>query len=143
MVQSHNARQSLLRRCGQALVTILGVVTLVFFIQRLTGDPTYKQVLLDAAASKNKTWNETVGAFQTSWRKSNSGDPLANFGILMDQTTDMQLMLWAAQQSGNQTYYDRAVRHVRNVIAHLLRPDGGSYQWGYFDTATGDFISSV
>jgi len=31
----------LLRRCGQALVTILGVVTLVFFIQRLTGDPTY------------------------------------------------------------------------------------------------------
>lgn len=110
-------------------------------LYELTGDPAYKQVLLDAAASKNKMWNETVGAFTTTWRKSNSGDPRANFGILMDQTTDMQLMLWAAQQSGNQTYYDRAVRHVRNVVAHLLRPDGGSYQWGYFDTATGDFIS--
>lgn len=31
----------LLRRLGQALVTILGVVTLIFFVQRLTGDPTY------------------------------------------------------------------------------------------------------
>jgi unsaturated chondroitin disaccharide hydrolase len=110
-------------------------------LYELTGNPAYKQVLLDAAASKNKMWNETVGAFTTTWRKSNSGDPRANFGILMDQTTDMQLMLWAAQQSGNQTYYDRAVHHVRNVIAHLLRPDGGSYQWGYFDTATGNFIS--
>ena len=31
----------LLRRFGQAFVTVLGVATLVFFIQRLTGDPTY------------------------------------------------------------------------------------------------------
>lgn len=31
----------LLRRLGQAVVTILGVVTLIFFVQRLTGDPTY------------------------------------------------------------------------------------------------------
>lgn len=31
----------LLRRLAQALLTILGVVTLIFFVQRLTGDPTY------------------------------------------------------------------------------------------------------
>ncbi|WP_210496021.1 ABC transporter permease [Microvirga antarctica] len=31
----------LLRRVGQALVTMFGVATLIFFIQRLTGDPTY------------------------------------------------------------------------------------------------------
>lgn len=31
----------LVRRLGQALVTIFGVATLIFFIQRLTGDPTY------------------------------------------------------------------------------------------------------
>lgn len=31
----------LLQRIGQALFTILGVVTLIFFVQRLTGDPTY------------------------------------------------------------------------------------------------------
>ncbi|MBN9063294.1 MAG: ABC transporter permease [Rhizobiales bacterium 65-9] len=31
----------LVRRLGQALITILGVATLIFFVQRLTGDPTY------------------------------------------------------------------------------------------------------
>lgn len=31
----------LLRRLGQSLVALFGVMTLVFFIQRLTGDPTY------------------------------------------------------------------------------------------------------
>ena len=30
----------LLQRAGQALVTIFGVATLIFFVQRLTGDPT-------------------------------------------------------------------------------------------------------
>ena len=40
----------LLRRCGQALVTILGVATLVFFVQRLTGDPTY--LLVPETATK-------------------------------------------------------------------------------------------
>jgi peptide/nickel transport system permease protein len=34
-------RRFLIRRFGQVLVTIFGVVTLIFFLQRLTGDPTY------------------------------------------------------------------------------------------------------
>jgi peptide/nickel transport system permease protein len=38
------------RRLGQALVTVLGVVTLVFFVQRLTGDPTY--LLVPETATK-------------------------------------------------------------------------------------------
>ncbi len=105
-----------------------------------TGNVAYRQVLLDAAASKNSQWNETVGAFETTWRKSSSGNPAANYGVLMDQTTDMLLMLWAAKETNNQTYYDRAVRHTRNVVNYLLRPDGSSYQFGYFDKTTGSFI---
>lgn len=110
-------------------------------LYELTGNTAYRQVLLDAAASKNKMWNETIGAFQTTWRISSSGDPRADFGVLMDQTTDMQLLLWAAAQTGDKTLHDRAMSHVYNVINHLIRPDGSSYQWGYFDTATGNFIS--
>ncbi len=116
------------------------IMTTFLPLYQQTGNAAYKQVLLDAAASKNTQWNETIGAFETTWRKSSSGNPAANFGVLMDQTTDMILMLWAAQQTGNQTYYDRAIRHTRNVIAHLIRPDGSTYQFGYFDKATGNFV---
>jgi peptide/nickel transport system permease protein len=34
-------RRFLLRRIGQVIGTVFGVVTLIFFLQRLTGDPTY------------------------------------------------------------------------------------------------------
>ena len=39
-----------LRRIGQALVAIFGVMTLVFFVQRLTGDPTF--LLVPETATK-------------------------------------------------------------------------------------------
>jgi unsaturated chondroitin disaccharide hydrolase len=106
-----------------------------------TGNASYRQVILDAAASKNTQWNETVGAFRTPWRKSTSGDSRANFGVLMDQSMDMELMFWAAKQTGNQQYYDRAVRHLQTVAANLIRSDGGSFHWAYFYDQTGQFIS--
>lgn len=40
----------LLRRSGQAIVTIFGVATLIFFLQRLTGDPTF--LLVPETATK-------------------------------------------------------------------------------------------
>ena len=109
-------------------------------LYQATGNAAYKQVLLNAAASKETTWNETIGAFTTTWRKSTSGNPAANFGVLMDQTTDMQLMLWAAQNGGDPNYATQALRHVRNVIANMVRPDGSTYQWGYFNTTSGGFV---
>ncbi|MDQ3438735.1 MAG: DNRLRE domain-containing protein [Planctomycetota bacterium] len=106
-----------------------------------TGSSSHRQVLLNAAASKNTQWNETVGAFRTPWRRSDSGDPRANFGVLLDQSMDMELMFWAARETGNQQYYDRAVRHLRTVAEHVVRADGGSYHWVYFHDQTGEFVS--
>ena len=40
----------LIRRLGQVVVTIFGVLTLIFFLQRLTGDPTY--LLLPETATR-------------------------------------------------------------------------------------------
>jgi len=54
---------------------------------------------------------------------------------------DMELLFWAARETGNQTYYDRAVRHLQTVAEHLVRPDGGTFHWVYFDSANGEFIS--
>src|SRR3954447_1851187 len=45
-------KRFLVRRFGQAVVTIFGVLTLVFFLQRLTGDPLYL-LLPDAATQED------------------------------------------------------------------------------------------
>ena len=106
-----------------------------------TGDAKYRDAILKSAASKMTQYNATVGGFHTSWRKSTSGDARANFGVLMDQMMDMELLLWAAKQTGNAGYRQAAVRHAVTTMTHLVRPDGGSFHWGYFDKATGNFIS--
>ncbi|MDB5326485.1 MAG: alpha2C2-mannosidase [Phycisphaerales bacterium] len=98
-----------------------------------------RDVLLKAAAAKNAMWNETVGAFQTTWYVSHSGNSKANFAVLMDMTVDLQLMIWAGQQTGNQQYIDRALRHFQLVSKYLVAADGGTRHLALFDKATGAF----
>lgn len=105
-----------------------------------TGDSTYKQVLLDAATSKDAQFSSKIGGFRTPEIVSNSGNPTATFGLLMDQTMDLDLMFWAADQTGNTTYRDHAITHLQTVIARMVRPDGNVYQRFFFDGATGQAI---
>lgn len=51
----------LLRRFGQVLVTLFGVVTLIFFLQRLTGDPTYLLVPETATQADIEAMRHTLG----------------------------------------------------------------------------------
>lgn len=106
----------------------------------LTNNSTYRQVLLNAAAEKNSHWNETVGAFETTWFSTASGNPQANFAVLMDMTTDLELMFWAAGQTGNQQYYDRSIRHMEKVIANNVRADGSISQFAMYNRNTGAFV---
>ncbi|MBL3705832.1 ABC transporter permease subunit [Sulfitobacter sp. BDSS02] len=54
----------LLQRLGQALVAIFGVMTLVFFIQRLTGDPTYLLVPETATQADIEAMRKSLGLDQ-------------------------------------------------------------------------------
>ncbi|MDB5294963.1 MAG: glycosyl hydrolase family 88, partial [Phycisphaerales bacterium] len=111
-------------------------------LYKATGDTKYRDALLQSAASKDSQYSATVGGFNTSWNKSHSGNPRANFGLLMDQLMDMELMFWAAKQPGGKaSYRAHAIAHAETTMKYLIRPDGGSYHWGFFDRDTGDFVS--
>lgn len=51
----------LLRRSGQALLAVFGVMTLVFFVQRLTGDPTYLLVPETATQADVEAMRHALG----------------------------------------------------------------------------------
>jgi peptide/nickel transport system permease protein len=51
----------LARRLAQALLTIFGVATLIFFLQRLTGDPTYLLVPETATPADIEAMRRTLG----------------------------------------------------------------------------------
>lgn len=51
----------LVRRLGQVIVTVFGVLTLIFFLQRLTGDPTYLLVPETATQADIEALRHTLG----------------------------------------------------------------------------------
>ena len=51
----------LLRRCAQVFVTLFGVISLIFFLQRLTGDPTYLLVPETATQADIEAMRHTLG----------------------------------------------------------------------------------
>lgn len=57
----------LLRRLGQALLTIFGVATLIFFLQRLTGDPTYLLVPDTATQADIAALRHALGFDRPLW----------------------------------------------------------------------------
>ena len=57
----------LLRRLGQVLVTLFGVITLIFFVQRLTGDPTFLLVPETATQADIDALRHTLGLDRPLW----------------------------------------------------------------------------
>jgi peptide/nickel transport system permease protein len=51
----------ILRRLGQAFLTVIGVATLIFFLQRLTGDPTYLLVPETATKADIEAMRHSLG----------------------------------------------------------------------------------
>jgi hypothetical protein len=71
---------------------------------------------------------------------SRSGDPNADFPVLIDHDMDLELVYWAARASGHLEWIDTANSHLSKVIQNMIRPDGGTYQFGFFNAATGAFV---
>ena len=105
-----------------------------------TGNPAFQRVLLQAAASKDAQFSNKINGFRTPEIVSNSGNPNATFGLLMDQTLDMDLLFWASEQTGDSRYRDHAIRHVETLIARMVRADGSVFQRFFFDPVTGAAI---
>jgi hypothetical protein len=98
-------------------------------------------IIQAAAASKVATFDPIVGMFRSvHGDASKSGNPLANFPVLIDHTMDLELVYWAAKASGNLQWIDMGNSHLSKVIQNLIRPDGGTYQFGYFNETTGAFV---
>ncbi len=110
-------------------------------LQQEPGNTTVINILLAAAAAKSTTFNSTVGAFE-AWRASTSGNPAANFNVLMDLIMDSQLLFWAAKQTGNQTYYNEAVDNAVIEETYLVHPNGTSSQFAYFNSSNGQFVDN-
>jgi hypothetical protein len=104
-------------------------------------NPADKQVLIDAANAKLATFNSKVGMFKTqAYQAPTSGNKSADFMVLLDHSMDTALLYTVGQMTNNQTMINDANSHMSKLIQTMIRPDGGTFQLGYYNSTTGNFV---
>ncbi|UOG77091.1 glycoside hydrolase family 88 protein [Hymenobacter tibetensis] len=100
---------------------------------RLTQDPAYRAVILEAARTLSTRFNPKVGALR-SWdhHRDTWGYP-----VIIDNMLNLELLFAATRLSGDSSFYRIAVSHANTTLRNHFRPDFSSYHVVDYDTLTG------
>lgn len=99
-----------------------------------TGQEKYRKAGIQAAEMLAKRFNEN-GEFIRAWGKL--GTPEKAGWMIIDTMMNLELLFWAAEETGNWEYYDIAYKHALTTMRESLRDDGSSYHVIEFNTETG------
>ncbi len=102
---------------------------------RLTGDPSYKNVLLTTGASLASLYNPNVGALR-SWTF-----PQYHFPVIIDSMMTLGPLQWGAKNGGSSTWAGIASTHAQTVNTNLVRSNGSTFEVADFDPTTGALLS--
>jgi len=99
---------------------------------RLTHDAHCRDVLLQGAASLASRYNLKVGCIK-SW----DWNPEWSFPVIIDNMLNLEMLLWAAREGGNQALREIAVTHAETTLANHFRPDCSCYHVVNYDGVCG------
>ncbi len=106
---------------------------------RLTGNPAYRPVLLQGAASLSTRFNPIVGCLK-SW---DHGVGTFTFPVIIDNMMNLELMLWAARNGGDSHAREIALAHADTTLKNHFRADHSSFHVVDYDPETGTVIKRV
>ncbi|WP_298715525.1 glycoside hydrolase family 88 protein [Chitinophaga sp.] len=102
---------------------------------RLTRDTAARRILLTSSASLIKRYKPTIGAIR-SWDHAGWKCP-----VIIDNMMNLEMLMWAAKESGDQNFATIAVNHANTTIKNHFRDDYSSYHVIDYDTATGQVLA--
>lgn len=100
---------------------------------RLTQDATYKDILLESAATLTTRFKPTIGSIR-SWDHSRDKWQCP---VIIDNMMNLELLYWAFKETGDSVYYEVATHHARTTMKNHFRDDYSSYHVIDYDTITG------
>jgi len=98
---------------------------------RLTGDTSYRRLVIQGAKTLSKRFNPTVGCIK-SWDFAQWQYP-----VIIDNMMNLEMLFEATKLSGDSGFYRIAVSHANTTMKNHFRPDFSSYHVVNYDTATG------
>ena len=102
---------------------------------RLTGDTEYKAILLEAAESLASRYNAKIGCIR-SWDFGQW-----EFPVIIDNMMNLELLFWATKNSGDSSFYQKAISHADKTMQNHFRADKSSYHVVDYSKTTGAAIS--
>ncbi|WP_321333905.1 alginate lyase family protein [uncultured Bacteroides sp.] len=100
---------------------------------RLTGEQSYKDVIVQAAKTLSTRYNPKVKALRSwDWNKE-----VWQYPVIIDNMINLELLFWATEATGDSLYYNIAVNHANTTMKNHFRSDYSSYHVVDYDTITG------
>ncbi|RZK58449.1 MAG: glucuronyl hydrolase [Pedobacter sp.] len=106
---------------------------------KLTQDPAYKSVILQAAKSLSSRFNAKAGVIK-SW--DHNGDKW-KYAVIIDNMMNLELLFEATKFTQDSSFYKIAVIHANNTIKNHFRTDFSSYHVVDYDTVSGNVHKKV
>lgn len=100
---------------------------------RLTANPQYREVLVQAAKTLATRFNPTVGCIRSWDHNSHRWD----FPVIIDNMLNLELLFEATKLTGDSTYYQIAVSHANTTLKNHFRPDYSTYHVIDYNPKTG------
>lgn len=106
---------------------------------RLTGNPAYKAVLLQAAQSLSNRFNPAVGCLADDRLLDTTTNP-PPFEVIMDTMMNSELFYHACDLGGGTNLYNLALSHAEKTLTNQVRADGSTYHMVIYNATNGEVL---
>jgi rhamnogalacturonyl hydrolase YesR len=95
---------------------------------RLTSDPGYKEVIIQAARSLSTRFREAPGVIQ-SWNVDRGWQSERGWEcpVIIDNMMNLEILFNATEYTGDSSFFRMAVSHADRTLQEGFRPDGSCY----------------
>ena len=106
----------------------------------LTGEQSYRDVVVEAARTLATRFDERVGCIRSwSW-----GTPDRwQYAVIIDNMINLELLFQASRITGDRQFYNIAVSHANATMRNHFRDDGSSYHVVDYNPADGSVIKRI
>ncbi|MDR2921042.1 MAG: alginate lyase family protein [Tannerella sp.] len=100
---------------------------------RLTGERSYKDVVIQASRSLVSRYNDKVKAIR-SWDHNKDK---WQYPVIIDNMMNLEMLFWTAEETGDSTFRKIAVNHANTTLKNHFRDDNSSYHVIDYNPETG------
>lgn len=102
-----------------------------------TKNPKYRDILIQSAKTLASRFKPNVGCIRSWDHNSDKWE----FPVIIDNMMNLELLFWAAKETGNEMFKDIAVSHAETTMKNHFRADYSSYHVVDYNPVSGEVRS--